>query len=275
MAFKTFGEWLRHQRLKKEISPFRMAEDLGYKRVSAIYNFEYGIAPLPMSKWPTMARILHLPVTDFLTVMKRYSPGKAADFRMIQKTAPAGVEGRKRLSGPGIDFSLTRSGLVHVDEDAVRTFQVADAEWVLVTEEDWDDSLILSIDHLRRDKRLKAGLLQVPADRFPVPGVVTRLKETRGVCVLETSEKSSLSDRLKAGFMDALTGTEGYPEVHRVPKIFSVSGVDRIPEWSAMVVSELIKKIKKNESVRCLSLKVPIAHAGADKNVDKLPGAGL
>ncbi|HEY5648146.1 MAG TPA: helix-turn-helix transcriptional regulator [Nitrospiria bacterium] len=267
MAFRTFGEWLRHQRLKKEISPFRMAEDLGYKRVSAIYNFEYGIAPLPLSKWPTLSRVLQIPLTEFLSVMKRYFPEKAAEFRMIQKTAPSRVDRRAEAPETGPEFSFAPTGLVHVDEDEVRTFQVADAEWVLVTQEDWDDSLILSIDRLRRKEgRLKAGLLQVPGSRFPLPGVIRSLKDTRGVCVLETIDKSMLSDRIKAGFIDALTGAEGYPELHRAPKIFSISGIRRVPEWTPPIVLELIKNIKENGGVRHFSLRGQKASAAVDEN---------
>ena len=87
MNLKTFGEWLRHRRLKLDISPFKISEELGYKRVSAVYNFEYGVAPLPMPKWPAMARVLELSLDEFLLIMERFSPQKVSEFRAIQAAA--------------------------------------------------------------------------------------------------------------------------------------------------------------------------------------------
>ena len=68
--FKTFGEWLRHRRLQLEISPFKMAETIGYKRVSAIYNFEYGIAPYWTAydvSFRTQGRV-HLASSEFVRI---------------------------------------------------------------------------------------------------------------------------------------------------------------------------------------------------------------
>src|SRR6266446_2856521 len=88
---KTFGEWLRHRRLQLEISPFKMMETLGYKRVSAIYNFEYGIAPLPLSRWPSMAELLKLSMPDFLDIMNRFEPNKVKEFCTIRDSSKTGL----------------------------------------------------------------------------------------------------------------------------------------------------------------------------------------
>ncbi|HEY5649319.1 MAG TPA: helix-turn-helix transcriptional regulator [Nitrospiria bacterium] len=280
MRLKTFGEWLRHQRLKKGISPFRMAEELGYKRVSAIYNFEYGIAPLPISKWPALAQILRMPIQEFLGTMERYYPGKAAEFRMIQSTAGGSREpGRVSISRPSVGVSVVPEEGVS-DEGEIRTFHAADAEWVLATRDPWDDSLIVSVDRLRRGKKLGVGLLQVnSSDSFPGPGVVSWLKETRGVLGIEDGGKKgssgSISDRIKGVFMDALTGAKGYPEMHRVPRVFTVSGASELAEWTPEIIMELVKKIKEKGDNRRLVLSPQKAPAEVLKTVDKLPGGGL
>lgn len=84
MEFKSFGDWLRYRRLELDLSPFEMIAALGYKRVSSIYNFEYGIAPLPLTKWPVMAQLLQLSLDAFLTLMEKYEPKKVSEFRALQ-----------------------------------------------------------------------------------------------------------------------------------------------------------------------------------------------
>ncbi len=285
MRLKTFGEWLRHQRLKKEISPFLMAEELGYKRVSAIYNFEYGIAPLPIPKWAALARILRMSIQEFLSAMDRYYPGKAAEFRAIQRTA--GISGepadkRSLQKAVSVISQSVLSGTPVLCEEAIQTFRAGDAEWILVTEEAWDDSLIVSVDRLRRLKNLKIGLVQVPQasalEGFPGPALVPWLKEAQGVLVIENGAGASaslISDRVKAIFVDALTAANGFPEVHRVPRIFTVSGSSMLPEWNAEIIVELIENISKRSGVRRLVLGARKARMEPLKTVDKLPDGRL
>ena len=262
MQNKTFGEWLRNQRLQKEISPFHMAEALGYKRVSAIYNFEYGIAPLPLSKWPLMAEILGFPVSDFLETMDRYAPEKAAEFRRIRESAFT-IE--SLVSGKGSRKGEDHSAVIvptaaWVTEDRLKSFHLTDAEIVFVTNEPWDDSLILAVDRVRRGKGVKPGLLQVVGDSpMPSVSIVTALREVQTVCVLEPENPAMphpMADQVKAAFLDALTGAEGYPQIHRVPRIFSVGAPAQFDGWSAAEIEGILSRIGESGRHRHLVLKV-------------------
>ena len=262
MQFKTFGEWLRHYRLQKEISPFKMTEALGYKRVSAIYNFEYGIAPLPITKWRAMAAILQLPIEEFLKVMERYSPEKVAEFRLIRGTALSldGAVSKKVGDHEEDHFTVVAPTSVLVADDRLRTYQLADTEAALVTQEPWEDSLILAVDQLRRRQGQKLGLLQVSeAAPFPAAAVVSTLKEAKTVCVLELGDEgepsSCLADRLKAAFLDALTGAEGFPMIHRVPKVFSVVMQPFFDDWTAEKIEEILNHLQENSRQRYLAPK--------------------
>src|SRR3970040_2053975 len=142
MQFKTFGEWLRHYRLQKEVSPFKMAEALGYKRVSAIYNFEYGIAPLPLSRWPSMAELLKLSMPDFLDVMNRFEPNKVREFCTIRDSSKTGLiplpaEGASSdlsahdNSGEELDG---RSGISFEESDRLFEEELLEADYVIVAD---------------------------------------------------------------------------------------------------------------------------------------------
>ena len=163
MQFKTFGEWLRHYRLQKEISPFKMAEALGYKRVSAIYNFEYGIAPLPITKWRAMAAVLQLSMEEFLKIMESFSPDKVTEFQLIRGTAVSsdGTAFGKAADGDEESLTVIAPTSVFVADDRLKSYRLEDAEAGLVTEETGEDSLLLAVDQLRRHRGTKLGLLQV------------------------------------------------------------------------------------------------------------------
>jgi len=264
MQFKTFGEWLRHYRLRKEISPFKMAEALGYKRVSAIYNFEYGIAPLPLTKWPAMAGVLQLSMEEFLKIMERYSPDKVGEFRLIRGTAApfeGGVSG-KFVDGDEESLSMIVANPEWVADNHVRVYRVTDADMVFVTRGIWEDSLLVAMDLLHRHRGLRLGLVQVIDETpFPAASVVTALKEVKTLCVLEPEEEARKQQRaltacVKAAFLDALTGAEGYPEIHRVPKIFSVMVQPFLEEWTTRGVGNIIRYLEENGRQRHLSVKM-------------------
>ncbi len=263
MEFKTFGEWLRHLRLQKEISPFKMSEALGYKRVSAIYNFEYGIAPLPMAKWPAIAGLLGLSLDEFLVVMERYSPEKVAEFRLIRNTAGSSELRVSQATGRSSSDHkpvITATALV-AEADHLRTYQTADAEAILVTREPWEDSLILALDQLRRQWAKRLGLVQViKMVPFPAVSVVSALRDTKTVCVLERERERVasrlLADRVKAAFLDALTGEEGFSPIHRAPKIFSVGVPPRPDDWAAEEIEEILRQLQGNGCRRHLNLKL-------------------
>jgi hypothetical protein len=263
MRFKTFGEWLRHYRLQKEISPFRMAEALGYKRVSAIYNFEYGIAPLPITKWPAMAVVLQLSIEEFLKIMGSFSPDKVTEFELIRGTAVPSDAGlsRKTADGDEEPSTVIVPTSVRGTDETMRAYRVTDADLVFMTREDWEDSLLVAADQLRRHRRTRLGLLQmIEGDPFPAASVVSVLKEVKTVCVLELHHQDeppvSLAAQLKAAFLDALTGAEGYPEIHRVPKIFSAMVQPPMEEWTAHGLGNILQYFEENSRRRHLTVKM-------------------
>jgi transcriptional regulator with XRE-family HTH domain len=263
MQYKTFGEWLRHYRLQMEISPFKLAEALGYKRVSAIYNFEYGIAPLPISKWPAMASVLQLSLEEFLKIMERYSAEKVAEFRLIRDTAvPSDGQPVVRM-GSLLEEDLSAVSVpipADLSEERMKTYRLEDADVVLVTRENWEDSLILALGQLRRNYQKKIGLLQVVEETpFPSSLVVSASKEAKTICVIESENQveptTFLAAKLKAGFLDALTGADGYPEIHRVPKIFSVLVQPLLYEWTAEGIGDILRFIQENGRRRHVTVK--------------------
>jgi hypothetical protein len=263
MQFKTFGEWLRHYRLQKEISPFKMTEALGYKRVSAIYNFEYGIAPLPITKWPAMAAVLQLSIEEFLKIMEPFSPDKVSEFQLIRGTAVPSEDVSSGRAG-GMDeepLTVISPTSVFVEDDHLKAYRVEDAETVIVTREEGEDSLLLAVDQLRRYPGKRLGLLEViDGVPFPAASVVSALKEVKTVCVLELESQdepmSSLAAQLKAAFLDALTGAEGYPEIHRVPKFFSVTVQSSLEEWTAHGIGDILRYFQENGRRRHLTVKM-------------------
>jgi transcriptional regulator with XRE-family HTH domain len=263
MQFKTFGEWLRHYRLQKEVSPFKMAEALGYKRVSAIYNFEYGIAPLPLTKWPAMAAVLQLSMEEFLKIMGRYSPDKVNEFRLIRGTAAPfeGATSGKNADADEESLSVITPTPAWVSDDHIKAYGLTDADTVFVTREIWESSLRMAVDLLNRHPDVKLGLFQVVDESpFPAVSVVAALKEAKTVCVLESEEArrqpGMLAARVKAAFLDALTGAEGYPEIHRVPKIYSVIVQPFLEEWTVGELESILGHLQENGPQRHLAIKV-------------------
>jgi len=231
---KTFGEWLRHRRLQLGISPFKMAEVLGYKRVSAIYNFEYGIAPLPLSRWPSMAELLELSMPDFLDVMNRFEPNKVKEFCTIRDSSKTGLI---PLSAEGVSSDLptpdtlgegweTRSRASVEESDRLFEEELREADYVIVV-----DAATVSIgrrlaDFLKQKENLKTGLLLLSTSRpVHVPQLVETLRNTQAILVLETRRQhlgpsDLLATQIKAAFADAWTRAEGFPKISHIPKIF-------------------------------------------------------
>jgi Pyruvate:ferredoxin oxidoreductase core domain II len=272
MQFKTFGEWLRHYRLQQEISPFKMTEALGYKRVSAIYNFEYGIAPLPLTKWPAMASVLQLSMEDFLNIMEQFSPDKVTEFRLIRDSAVSsdGISTEKVGNLDDELLTLIEPTSVLMPDDHMKAYRMEDADAVLVTRETWEDSLPLAVDQFRRNHQRKIGLFNIINDiPFPSSSLVAALKETKTVFVLElenqTQPPNLLAAQLKAAFLDALTGAEGYPEIHRVPKIFSVMVEPSLEVWTAHRIGDILRYFQENGRRRRLTVKNGTTRFSSDK----------
>lgn len=220
MDFKTFGEWLRHRRHQLDISPFKMSEELGYKRVSAIYNFEYGVAPLPMTKWPAMARVLELPLEEFLVIMEQYAPQKVGEFRTIRETESAKVPSEERHSNNN-RIALQPLLEKEIQGQGLKTYRLKDAQMVIVLHGSGNESLFALVDQLR-GRGEKVGVMAVLTTQpFPGMAVVEQLKQASTIGILESEAGTSLAAMVKAAFLDALTGVAGYPHIHRVPKIYT------------------------------------------------------
>jgi len=231
---KTFGEWLRHRRLQLEISPFKMAEALGYKRVSAIYNFEYGIAPLPLSRWPSMAELLKLSMPDFLDIMNRFEPNKVREFCMIRDSSKTGLiplptEGTSSdlsahdNAAEGLD---DRTGTSSEESDRLFEEELLEADYVIVADSANSSVGKTLADSLKKRENFKSGLL-VLSTSHPVqaPQLVETFKNTQAILVLETRRQhlgssDLLATQIKAAFADAWTQTEGFPKISRIPKVF-------------------------------------------------------
>ena len=220
MIFKTFGEWLRHRRLQLDISPFKMSEALGYKRVSAIYNFEYGLSPVPMAKWPAFARVLDLPLERFLVIMDRYNPQKVKEFKAIQ-TAESGSDlpGDKTPAVKRVELQWMAEK--EVQGQVLRPYHLAEAKIALVFHEEYEQDLFGHIDGLWSAGQRVGAINILEISPFPGVAVVEALKQVSMVGILEAEREASVAAMVKAAFLDALTGVVGYPHIHRVPKIYT------------------------------------------------------
>ena len=89
--YKTFGEWLRQRRSILKVSPFKMAEVLGYKRVSSVYNFEYNVVLPPVAKWTTMAQLLQVSLKEYLDIMAQFEASKVKEFEAMMAAATGSV----------------------------------------------------------------------------------------------------------------------------------------------------------------------------------------
>jgi len=268
IEFKTFGEWLRHRRLQLEISPFKMAEMLGYKRVSAIYNFEYGIAPLPLSRWPSMAELLKLSMPDFLDIMNRFEPGKVKEFCTIRDSSKTGLvalptEGLlsdstvSDNSDKGLD---DRSRSSFEESDRLSEEELLEADYAIVA-----DSATLSVgrklaDSLKQKEHFKTGLL-VLSTSHPVhaPHLVETLKNTQAILVLETRRQhlepsDLLATQIKAAFADAWTQAEGFPKISHVPKIFLCLVEAQLSENLQEELNAVIEALRSDNGRRVIIL---------------------
>lgn len=86
-----------------------------------------------------------------------------------------------------------------------------------------------TVDYLREKRGIPMGALHVTSFRpFPGPRLVAALAPMRAITVVERmdnplAQSNPLTVELKAAFADALVGTEGYPEITRIPTIYSGS----------------------------------------------------
>jgi hypothetical protein len=262
--FKTFGEWLRHRRLQLGISPFKMAETIGYKRVSAIYNFEYGIAPLPLSRWPSMAELLKLSMTDFLDIMNRYEPNKVKEFCTIRDSSKTGLIPAEGMASDFADSEEESDGRAGESfEESVFEEELLEADCVIVA-----DSATFSIgkrlvDSFKQRENLKAGLLVLSTSRpVQAPRLVETLKNAQAILVLETRRQhlgssDLLATQIKAAFADAWTRAEGFPRISRLPKIFLCLVEAQVSESLQEELNAVIEMLQSDNGRRLIVLGEP------------------
>lgn len=265
---KTFGEWLRHRRLQLGISPFKMAEALGYKRVSAIYNFEYGIAPLPLSRWPSMAELLKLSMPDFLDVMNRFEPIKVKEFCTIRDSSKTGLI---PLPAEGIPSGLSvhdnlgegwddRLGASFENSDRLFEEELREADYVIVVDAATFSTGRRLADSLNQKENLKTGLLVLSIPHpVHVPQLVETLRNTQAILVLETRRQhlgpsDLLVTQIKAAFADAWTQADGFPKISHIPKIFLCLVEAQLSEDLQEELTAVIEALQSSNGKRVIVL---------------------
>ena len=113
--------------------------------------------------------------------------------------------------------------------DLVESYCLEDAEYVIVGMGSMIETCEATVDYVRKTKGLKVGAVHVTCYRpFPGPELVEALKHVKALAVIERmdnpmGQSNPLTVEVKAAFADALTGAAGYPEIDRVPTIYSGS----------------------------------------------------
>ncbi|RME42755.1 MAG: pyruvate ferredoxin oxidoreductase [Chloroflexi bacterium] len=111
----------------------------------------------------------------------------------------------------------------------IDAYRMDDAEYALVGMGSMMETAEPTVDYMRDRYGLKVGVVHVTAFRpFPGPQLVDALKHTKAFAVLERmdnplAQSNPLTLEIKGAFADALIGTEGYPQIDRIPTIYSGS----------------------------------------------------
>ncbi|MDH4248626.1 MAG: 2-oxoacid:acceptor oxidoreductase family protein, partial [Deltaproteobacteria bacterium] len=111
----------------------------------------------------------------------------------------------------------------------VSGYRMSDAEYALVALGSIAETAEAVADFLRTSRGLPVGVVHPTVFRpFPGPQLVEMLKDVRAFAVIErmdnpSAQSNPLTAEIKAAFCDALTRHPAYPQVHRVPEIFSGS----------------------------------------------------
>lgn len=109
----------------------------------------------------------------------------------------------------------------------IDTYRMDDAEYALVGMGSVMDTAIAAVDWMRREYGWKVGLLNVTAFRpFPAVEIVAALRQCLGFAVIERlddplAKDNPLTCQVKAGFADAISGQESFPEISTIPQIYS------------------------------------------------------
>ncbi|WP_456476425.1 2-oxoacid:acceptor oxidoreductase family protein [Oceanithermus sp.] len=184
-----------------------------------------------------------------------YMKGRIAQRAFYARVVPALEEAFReyeRLTGRSYDF--------------VKGYRLEDAEYAIVAMASMTFTIEAVVDALR-ERGIKAGLLRVYSYRpFPAVQIVEALKHVKAFAVLERTDEplagsNPLTRDVKAAFADALDGYPGFPQVDRLPKIYSgaagLGGRDIRPADVMAVFDHLIEQ--GNRRFFVLNIKHPLA----------------
>ncbi|NOZ29688.1 MAG: pyruvate ferredoxin oxidoreductase [Chloroflexi bacterium] len=111
----------------------------------------------------------------------------------------------------------------------IDAYRMEDAEYAIVGMGSMMETARATVDYLRDERGIRVGIVHVTAFRpFPGPQLVEALRNVRAFSVIERldnpmAQSNPLTMEIKAAFADALTGADRYPEVTRIPTIYSGS----------------------------------------------------
>jgi len=184
-----------------------------------------------------------------------YMKGRIAQRAFYARVVPALEEAFReyeRLTGRSYDF--------------VKGYRLEDAEYAIVAMASMTFTIEAVVDALR-ERGIKAGMLKVYSYRpFPAARIVEALKHVKAFAVLERTDEplagsNPLTRDVKAAFADALDGYPGFPQVERLPKIYSgaagLGGRDIRPADVMAVFDHLIEEGDRRFFV--LNIKHPLA----------------
>jgi pyruvate-ferredoxin/flavodoxin oxidoreductase len=114
--------------------------------------------------------------------------------------------------------------------DLIEAYRLDDAEYAIVAMGTMVETAMATADYLREHDGLAIGVLNLTTFRpFPGPQIVEALKGLKAFTVLERvdvplAESNPLTTEIKAAFLDAVAGREGFARITSVPAIYSGVG---------------------------------------------------
>ena len=111
----------------------------------------------------------------------------------------------------------------------VESYRMEDAEYAIVGMGSMIDTAEATVDWIRENLGVKVGTVHVTSFRpFPSAAIVEALRGVKAFSVIERmdnpmAQSNPLTREIKAAFSDAMTGMAGYPQIARIPLVFSGS----------------------------------------------------
>jgi pyruvate-ferredoxin/flavodoxin oxidoreductase len=147
-----------------------------------------------------------------------YMKGKIAQRAYYDKVEGAVVEAMEefhRLTGRRYDL--------------IESYRMEDAEYAIVGMGSMMETCEATVDYLRATIGLRVGAVHVTCYRpFPGPQLVQALQHVKAFAVVERmdnpmAQSNPLTVEIKSAFADAFTGATGYPQIDRLPTVYSGS----------------------------------------------------